>query len=193
MSDMGDEPDLEMARLDARRAARQEGQWPLMQTGPEADWETRQKTPDYIIEALQDWLNGRGHNASTPNRAERWEQVRQWVHGDEVDITEMPITTLTEAKEFIDRVVDQTKPRAAGDVKTYIFTFGFEDTDREGNSLAKCYVELPGTYLGTRDMMNSLFGKNWAFQYSSLVEATRNGKYTLTNKTADLVPQEMWQ
>jgi hypothetical protein len=67
---------------------------------------------------------------------------------------------------------------------SYIFTFGM------ASPYAGCYVEIAGEYMEARERMIATFDKDWAFQYSSLSEATRDGKYQLTDITNDHIPPE---
>lgn len=54
----------------------------------------------------------------------------------------------------------------------WIFTFGFGHTHPQtGESLAHCYVRVPGDGAEARDKMIAAFGRKWAFQYASAEQA----------------------
>lgn len=48
----------------------------------------------------------------------------------------------------------------------WIFTFGFDHVHpKTGESLANCYIEVPGDANSSRELMQEHFGVKWAFQY----------------------------
>lgn len=52
--------------------------------------------------------------------------------------------------------------------QTWIFTFGYGHHDpRSGESLARCYCRVWGTYLSAREDMIEMFGVKWSHQYPS--------------------------
>jgi hypothetical protein len=65
--------------------------------------------------------------------------------------------------------------------QSYIFTFGFAHVHPiTGESLANCYVRVPGNIEESRDrMFASIFGRTWGFQYPT-EEAAGVEKWGLT-------------
>lgn len=51
-------------------------------------------------------------------------------------------------------------------MEKYVFTFGTNHYDIEGNSLSDNYVIMEGTYSASRDKITEARGDKWAFQYS---------------------------
>ena len=63
----------------------------------------------------------------------------------------------------------------------FYFTFGFEHTTPEGNSLRNQYVETVGfDYEEARAVVVALFGTEWAMQYSEADFAGKTEKHNLT-------------
>jgi hypothetical protein len=54
----------------------------------------------------------------------------------------------------------------------WFFTFGFGHCDPvSGESLAKCYVRITGSFELARQHMYNAYGNKWAFQYASAEKA----------------------
>ena len=49
--------------------------------------------------------------------------------------------------------------------QNWFFTFGSD------HGYENCYIKIKGTISTSRDIMNSLFGSRWAFQYPSEIKA----------------------
>jgi hypothetical protein len=65
-------------------------------------------------------------------------------------------------------------------VAIWIFTFGFADTHPQtGESLASCYVRVPGDVMSSRTLMASVFGNKWSMQYPN-EEAAGVERYNMT-------------
>lgn len=53
------------------------------------------------------------------------------------------------------------------ETKSYIFTFGYNHLDKNGETLENCFVCIDGSYGVARQKLVDARGNKWAFQYES--------------------------
>lgn len=72
-------------------------------------------------------------------------------------------------------------------MEKYVFTFGSNHCDIEGNSLLDNYVVIEGDYSSSRYKMNDARKNNWAFQYSWEEFVPQIAKFSLSEVPLDQV------
>jgi hypothetical protein len=132
----------------------------------------RADVPEYIIDALKDWLD---KSEGVDLYADTFPRVHYWVYGDEAD--------------------NSTGARHVLPERAWVFTFGADhrhpSPDKKHHSLLGYCVQIKAVDETTaRSRMISLFDLDWARCYRFMEEATKQGKYTLTDITNELIPEE---
>jgi len=137
---------------------------------------SRANVPDYIVEVLMEWHDGLKNDLPlTPDRARLADKVHYWLYGDEAG---EPVPSLLPPQE-----------------RAWVFTFGADhhhpSPDKKHHSLLGYCVQIKAqTETDARERMISLFGHEWSRCYHYMEEATKQDKYSLTDLTNELIPEE---
>lgn len=74
----------------------------------------------------------------------------------------------------------------------YFFTFGSNQKDKNGMSLANCYFELPAQdFFKAREKMFALRKSDWSFQYTEKEFEGQKEKYNLKKASEDQI--RLWE
>lgn len=74
-------------------------------------------------------------------------------------------SVLLESGEWIEDSNDGSIIPNLDEEKTYTFTFGHGDVDKDGNCIANRYTQVHGTYDVARQTVVNARGNKWSFQY----------------------------